>query len=185
MKKQYIFILLLATHLIMGQTPTGNSTEVGITEGQLSVSISGGANYAVPIVVPPGINGVVPQVGLTYNSQSGNGMAGYGWNISGLSAITRTPQTKFHNDNIGVVNYNLSDNYSFDGQRLIAKNGGVYGASGTEYETENFSNVKITSIGALSSNSDIGPDYFIVNYPDGSKAYYGYVIGNNSIGIGV
>ena len=58
-------------------TPTGSSNEVGITEGQLSVSLTGGANYTIPIAVPPGINGVVPQIGLAYNSQSGNGIAGY------------------------------------------------------------------------------------------------------------
>lgn len=50
-------------------TPTGNSTEVGITEGQLSVSLTGAASYTVPIMVAPGINGVVPQVNLSYNSQ--------------------------------------------------------------------------------------------------------------------
>ena len=62
---------------------------MGNTEGELSVSLSGGANYNIPIAVPPGINGVVPQVSLSYNSQGGNGLAGYGWNISGVSVITR------------------------------------------------------------------------------------------------
>ena len=175
MKKQYIFILLFVSHLIMGQTPTGNSTEVGITEGQLSVSLSGGATYSIPIAVPPGINGVVPQVGLTYNSQTGNGMAGYGWNISGVSAITRIPSDKFHDGVIDAVDFDALDRFALDGQRLVVKSGtnGVYGADGTIYETENFSNVKVTSYGVHPSRAvNAGPAYFIVEYPDGSKAYY-------------
>ncbi len=59
-------------------TATGSSSEVGVTDGSLSVSLSGTANYNIPISVPPGINGVVPQIGLSYSSQSGVGVAGYG-----------------------------------------------------------------------------------------------------------
>ncbi|MDI5950259.1 RHS repeat-associated core domain-containing protein [Flavobacterium yafengii] len=154
-------------------TPTGTSTEVGITEGQLSVSLTGGASYSIPIAMSPGINGVVPQVSLTYNSQGGNGVAGYGWNISGVSAITRIPSTKFHDGTIDAVDFDNLDRFAFDGQRLIVKNGGVYGGNGTVYETESFSNVKITSYGVHPSGANYGPAYFLVEYPDGSKAYYG------------
>jgi RHS repeat-associated protein len=175
MKKIYVFILLFVSHLILGQTPTGTSQEVGITDGQLSISLSGGATYSIPIAVPPGISGVVPQISLTYNSQAGNGMAGYGWNISGVSAITRIPRTKFHDGVVGGVNLDANDRFAFDGQRLVVKSGtsGVYGANLTEYETEGFSNVKITSYGVHPSGANYGPAYFIVQYPDGSSAYYG------------
>jgi RHS repeat-associated protein len=163
--------------------PTGNSTEVGITEGQLSVSLSGGANYAIPIAMPPGINGVVPQISLAYNSQGGNGMAGYGWNITGISSITRIPATKFHDGIIDGVDFNSLDRFAFDGQRLIVKNGtnGIYGANGTTYETEGFSNVKITSYGVHPNGANFGPEYFIVEYPDGSKAYYGNLIDTRTV----
>lgn len=181
MKKQYIFILLLATHLIMGQTPTGNSTEVGITEGQLSVSLSGGANYSIPIAVPPGINGVVPQVGLVYNSQGGNGMAGYGWNISGVSAITRIPSDKFHDGVIDAVDFDALDRFALDGQRLILKSGTSYGAAGAIYETQSFSNLKITSLGESPLGTNYGPASFKVEYPDGSIAEYGATTDSRSI----
>lgn len=155
--------------------PTGNSTEVGVTEGQLSVSLTGGATYNIPIAVPPGINGIVPQIALSYNSQGGNGLAGYGWNISGVSVITRIPSTKFHDNNIDAVDFNNLDRFAFDGQRLMVKNGttGIYGANGTVYETEGFSNVQITSYGVHPSGANYGPAYFIVQYPDGSIAHYG------------
>ncbi|MFV8343754.1 FG-GAP-like repeat-containing protein [Flavobacterium sp. XS2P39] len=183
MKHFYFILIFLANSLfISAQTPTGSSTEVGITEGQLSVSLTGGASYDLPLVVPPGINGVVPQVGLTYNSQGGNGLAGYGWNVSGVSIITRIPATKFHDGKIDAVDFNSIDRFSFDGQRLVVKNGtSTYGADGTVYETENFSNVKITSYGVHPSGANYGPAYFIVEYPDGSKAYYGSTTNSRSI----
>lgn len=171
MKKFYFTQLFLLVSLFV----TAQSTEVGVTEGELSVSLSGGANYSIPIAVPPGINGVVPQISLTYNSQGGNGAAGYGWNIAGVSIISRIPSTKFHDGVIDPVDFNSLDRFALDGQRLIVKNetSAVYGADKTIYETESFSNIKITSFGVHTSGANYGPSYFVVEYPDGSKAYYG------------
>jgi RHS repeat-associated protein len=168
---------------ITPSTPTGSSPEVGVTEGQLSVSLTGGATYSIPIAVPPGINGIVPQIALSYNSQGGNGLAGYGWNVSGISVITRTPSTRFHDNYIDPVDFDALDRFSFDGQRLIVKNGtsGVYGANSTVYETESFSNVKITSYGVHPSGANYGPAYFIVQYPDGSLAHYGNSVNSRSL----
>ncbi len=155
--------------------PTGNSSEVGVTEGQLSVSLSGAANYSIPIAVPPGINGVVPQLSLTYDSQSGNGQAGYGWNISGISSIKRIPSTKYHDNIIDPADTDNLDRFALDGQRLVVKTGttGVYGAIGTIYELENYSNIKITSfVDNVSLQYTYGGNGFLVEYPDGSKAKY-------------
>ncbi|MFB9080243.1 RHS repeat-associated core domain-containing protein [Flavobacterium procerum] len=178
MRQIYLFIFLIFSNLtIYGQT------EVGVTVGELSVSLSGGANYSIPISVPPGINSVVPQISLTYNSQSGNGNAGYGWNISGVSAISRIPSTKFHDGIIDPVDFDSYDRFALDGQRLIVKSGtvGIYGANGTIYETENFSNTKITSYGVHPNGVNYGPSYFVVEYPDGSKAYYGSSLDSRSL----
>ncbi|MCV2486489.1 hypothetical protein OD917_16265 [Flavobacterium sp. SH_e] len=161
--------------------PTGTSAEVGVTEGQLSVSLSGAANYSIPIAVPAGINGVVPRVNLVYNSQSGNGIAGYGWSISGVSAITRIPRTKFHDGSVGGVNLDAKDRFALDGQRLILKTGALYGSANTTYETENFSNVKIKAVGVSPLGANYGPASFLVEYPDGSIAEYGSSLDSQSI----
>ncbi len=145
---------------------------IGETMGELTVSLTGGASYNIPIAVPPGINGIEPTISISYNSQGGNGLAGYGWNISGVSVITRIPSTKFHDGNIDAVDFDNLDRFSFDGQRLVLKSG-TYGASGAQYETENYSNVKIISYGTSSYGTPYGPSYFIVYYPDGSTARYG------------
>jgi RHS repeat-associated protein len=174
MKKIFILSFLLLQVLLYSQTsPTGNSTEIGLTEGSLSVSLNGGANYSLPIVVPPGINGVVPQINLAYNSQGGNGMAGYGWNIGGISTISRIPSTTFHDGVIDPVDFDNLDRFALDGQRLVVKTSGKYGSDGTIYETENYSNIKITSIGISPLGLNYGPAYFVVQYPDGAVAQYG------------
>ncbi|MDN3675585.1 FG-GAP-like repeat-containing protein [Flavobacterium branchiarum] len=155
---------------------SGTSSEVGTTEGQLSVSLAGNANYSIPIAVPPGINGVEPRVSLNYNSNRGLvGTAARGWDIGGISTITRIPTTRYHDNRIGTVELNSSDRFALDGQRLMIKNNtsGTYGADGTIYETENYSNLKIVSYGTHPDGANFGPAYFIVEYPDGSKAYFG------------
>lgn len=146
----------------LAASPTGNSPEVGTTNGEVSVAPSGAGTYTMPIAVPPGLNGVTPQIGLTYNSQSGNGIAGYGWNISGLSAISRIPSTVFHDNISDPVDFDTYDRFALDGQRLMLKTGN-YGSPNSTYETENFSNTRITYTGSS----------FKVEYSDGATAYYG------------
>ncbi len=153
--------------------PVGNITsEAGETPGALSVSLTGAANYAVPIAVPPGIDGVSPAIAVSYNSQAGNGLIGWGWNLSGTSTITRIPSTKYHDGVKDPVDFDNLDRFALDGQRLVLKSG-TYGTNGAEYQTENYSNLKITSVGTSPYGAAYGPSYFIVKYPDGSTAYYG------------
>ncbi|WP_340199036.1 FG-GAP-like repeat-containing protein [Ascidiimonas sp. W6] len=145
---------------------------VGETSGSLSVSLSGGANYSVPIAVPVGPAGIKPSIALSYSSQAGNGMAGFGWNVSGVSVISRIPSSKYHDGDIDPVDFDSSDRFAFDGQRMILKSG-THGASGAVYETEQYSNIKITAYGTSYFGAAYGPGYFQVKYPDGSYSYYG------------
>jgi hypothetical protein len=62
---------------------------VGRTPGAFEVSATGEATYTIPIALPPGVNGLTPQIALTYASRSRQAIAGYGWNISGAMAIKR------------------------------------------------------------------------------------------------
>lgn len=64
----------------------------------------------------------MPQISLAYNSQGGYGLAGYGWNIIGVSAITRIPSTKYHDGIIDPVDFDASDRLALDDKRLIFKN---------------------------------------------------------------
>ncbi len=151
----------------------------GSTSDNLSVSLSGGVNYSVPIDVPPGLNGIQPEIALTFDSHAGNGLAGWGWNISGVSVITRIPATYFHENLVDGVDFDSYDRFALDGQRLIVKNG-TYGGSGAVYQTEQYSNLKIISYGSHPDSGIDGPAYFKVFYPDGSIGYYGNSSGSRT-----
>jgi len=142
--------------------------EAGATAGSLSVNLQGGVNYTIPVTTPSGIKDILPNIGITYNSQTANGLAGWGWNISGVSTITRIPSTKYHDGFIDPVDLDSSDRYALDGQRLLLKSG-TYGDANSEYQTEKFSNLKIKAFGSHLHS----PSYFIVYYPNGSRAWYG------------
>lgn len=143
--------------------------KVGSTPGYASVSLSGGATYNIPIFAPPGTAGMQPSVSLAYSSQQGNGNAGYGWNITGMSYITRVGHTIYHDEAVKGVDFN-NDRFSLDGQRLL-KVEGVYGDDGTVYYTEVFNGNKIISHGTTGA----GPEWFEVIGKDGSIVEYGKV----------
>ncbi|MGG8496433.1 RHS repeat-associated core domain-containing protein [Tenacibaculum sp. TC6] len=151
--------------------PVVVTPEAGSTVGSLSVSLTGSANYSVPIVIPSGIRDIAPNISITYTSQGSNGLAGWGWNVSGLSTISRIPATKYYDNKHDGIDFK-DDRFSLDGQRLIIKSG-VYGANESVYQTENFSNVKVVAYGTSPYGASYGPSYFIVYYPNGNRAWYG------------
>lgn len=57
-----------------------------------SITPSGAITYSIPIETAKGYK-YAPQIALTYNSQSGNGIVGYGWELSGLSNIVQTDRS--------------------------------------------------------------------------------------------
>ena len=122
-------------------------------------------------MVPPGIKDIAPNIAISYTSQGANGLAGWGWNVSGLSTISRIPATKYYDNKHDGIDFK-DDRFSLDGQRLIIKSG-TYGTSGSVYQTENYSNVKVVAYGSSPYGSTYGPSYFIVYYPNGTRAWYG------------
>ena len=66
---------------------------------------TGALTYSIPISIPPGRNGIQPNIALTYSSQSGNGILGMGWNLD-LGSIERSTKN-------GIPNYNNTDTFIF------------------------------------------------------------------------
>jgi len=153
--KGYLFqlqSLLLLITLCLLSTPqlAKAATAVGATPGSFKVSETGAATYTIPLTVPPGTAGMAPSLSLNYNSQSGNGPLGMGWSLGGLSAIYRCPATIVQDGFKGGINYDASDRYCLDGQRLVVVSGS-YGADGAEYRTETESYTRIVSFGQAGS----------------------------------
>jgi RHS repeat-associated protein len=68
--------------------PKGGGAIRGIGEKFAANPVTGTGSLTVPIAVTPGRSGFSPQLTLSYDSGSGNGPFGLGWNLS-LPAITR------------------------------------------------------------------------------------------------
>lgn len=139
--------------------------------GTLAVSESGGATYSVPIAVPPGTAGMMPNLSLGYDSQRGSGIVGVGWSLNGFSAIRRCAQTRAQDTSAlsnGRVGFDANDRFCLDGQRLMAVTG-TYGADLTEYRTEIEGFKKVISRGTAGT----GPSWFEVRLPSGRVLEYG------------
>jgi RHS repeat-associated protein len=124
---------------------------VGATAGEFSVDKNGAATYTVPIAVTPGTAGVEPKITLNYSSQAGPGIAGFGWSIGGLSAISRGPQTKLVDGQNRAMDFTRNDRFYLDGQRLVVING-TYSYDGAEYRTEMESFTRVVSYGSTGNS---------------------------------
>lgn len=151
--------------------PSSNNTNgvVGTLGGIVDVSQLGGAVYTIPIDLPTGLGGMKPQLSISYNNQSKNGLLGWNWNLGGISSITRTGGTRYHDGYISAVNY-TDDRFCLDGNRLMNVTNSSYGSHGCSYRTEIDQQSKITSFNESGIN---GPAYFEVRTADGNIFYYG------------
>jgi len=68
--------------------PKGGGAIRGIGEKFAANPVTGTGSTTVPIATSPGRSGFGPQLSLSYDSGSGNGPFGFGWNLS-LPSITR------------------------------------------------------------------------------------------------
>ena len=155
---------------ITGGTPLNNTNGVvGSLGGLVDVSQLGGAVYTIPIDLPAGLGGMKPQLDISYNSQSKNGLLGWGWSLTGISSITRTGKTRYYDGNVSAVNCS-TDRFCLDGSRLLQVSPGDYGGNGTSYRTEQDQMSKIVS---YREQNIKGPAFFKVWTADGNLLYYG------------
>lgn len=143
---------------------TANS--IGTPHGQFEVSATGGATYSVSIECPIGVGGMQPDIALSYNSQGGYGLAGFGFNISGLSVISRGQKNRFYDEEVTGMTYCEEDPLYIDGKRLILYKG-HQGEIGSSYSIEGDPYGGATIRG---NGNDIWMDVWFQN---GSKYEYG------------
>jgi len=112
-----------------------------------------------------------PELSLVYNSRSGNGIAGMGWSVGGLSTIARCLKTTATDGARGPVRYDETDALCLDGARLIfvPKSGTQEGQHGAEYRTEidSFQKVVLEGLGGPAST------HFVAYHKDGQIWEYG------------
>src|SRR5690606_41910956 len=86
-----------------------------------------------------------------------------------LHAFPTRRSSDLSDGKIGGINLDTTDRFALDGQRLLLKSG-IYGDDGAEYQTEQYSNIRIISKGISPIGTEYTPEYFEVYYPDGSFA---------------
>jgi hypothetical protein len=111
---------------------------------------------------------VQPSIALVYGSGGRNGHVGVGWQLEGVSEISRCART-FATDGYadGVHFDDTKDAFCLDGHRLI-NIAGPYGSNGTEYRTEDDMFARIVS----SASPGQGVTGFEVRTKDGRIRTY-------------
>ncbi|MBR4840360.1 MAG: hypothetical protein IK005_07780 [Paludibacteraceae bacterium] len=158
-------ILMAALFLSAGAAGVIAGEVVGEPQSGFSISPSGAATYTIAVDCPPGVNGMQPSVSLSYNSQSGLGIAGWGWNVSGSSSITKTCPNLYYDKVSKPLNSDLSGDYlTLDGQRLVKVK--EIDSTHVEFRTENDALNRIVRVGKDGAYS------FMVYSTDGSNMRY-------------
>ena len=139
--------------IMSGATPTGAKT------------------YNIPIEVYPGINGLQPDLSLTYSSNQNGSYLGKGWEISGLSLIERVNKTIYYDDEVDGVSMSVNDVFTIDGIRLIRT-----GSTNSEIMYES----TVNNIRAIGHYNDSIITHFDVLYPDGKKGVFGMPSAQNN-----
>lgn len=143
----------------------------GYLPSSWSVSPRGQFALTLRVAVPPGRAGVEPALSLEYSSGTGNGIAGVGWSVSGLSTIVRGGRTWARDGETDGVDFTPRDRFFLDGQALVGVDATPYGGNGAEYRTEPDVFVRVHSTSAQPLDPK-GPDTFVVELGDGRVRTY-------------
>lgn len=156
MKRTTYFIRVIAA-ILLAIAPCHISAQgsVGTPKGAFSVSPSGAAIYSVSIDMPEPANGLKPDIAIAYNSQAGNGIVGYGCNITGISVITRGARDIYHDGQAKRIQNTNNDAFFLDGKRIITGH-----PEGDPYTT-------------VTKHDESGYSWFEVTTPDGNRYQYG------------
>ncbi len=140
---------------------------VGKIEYFESFGAAGNKMYSVPIKTAS-VSSKAPEVAISYNSNSQNGMAGYAWDISGLSSICAADKNIYYDGVTSAIDLSVADGcaYILDGMRLVKNIDDL--KDEYQYETvQGFIKVK-----KHLNNGRVA--YFTAKYPDGSTAIFGF-----------
>jgi RHS repeat-associated protein len=139
---------------------------VGKTDGAFAVTADGASSYDIPLWVSPGRGGFTPSLALSYNSRSGPGHFGVGWNLDGTSQIAHCNKNVATDQVSSIPKFAAGDALCLDGNRLLLVSGS--GGDGSEYwEME-------SSFSRVHQHGDLGSSVtFEVQHRDGSVAIYG------------
>ncbi len=94
-------------------------TATGRLASSFRVSPDGVATLTTPLEVPPGTAGMQPKLAMLYNHRGGDGLAGVGFTLAGLSAIEHCAASLEQDAFRCGINDDAHDRFCLDGERLV------------------------------------------------------------------
>ncbi len=137
--------------------PTGPGSLGGIGENVRANLNMGLMSYPIRIVTPKGRNGFSPNISISYSSGSGSGVVGIGWGLSAGSSIERMTVR-------GLPRYKDDDSF-------FAATGELVKIPNSPFYRPKVEGSFIRYRWIHSPGDQRG--YWIAEYPDGSKGYFG------------
>jgi RHS repeat-associated protein len=98
--------------------PSGPGSIEGLGDAFEPQLNSGTSAYSVKVAIPPGVNGLQPEVVLRYNAGSGNGAFGLAWSWSPMSIQRQVEK--------GIPTYGGTDAFTFMGEELVSLSDGTF-----------------------------------------------------------
>ncbi len=151
----------------------GISYAVGEIPIYPGVSPSGARTYQIPIPTVAGVR-FAPSISLVYNSQGGEGEAGYGWSLTGIPSITLINKNVYYHGQAKAANiHNTVDPvFALDGVPIVQNDDP---ATAQSYPF-------VTAQGHILVSKQVNGQGFVksfnVLYPDGKKGIFGAVVDN-------
>ncbi|TNE46026.1 MAG: hypothetical protein EP343_24985 [Deltaproteobacteria bacterium] len=138
--------------------PTGPGSLGGIGENVQANLNMGMMSYPISILLPQGRQNVQPSIRVVYSSSAGSGMMGIGWSLQAGGSIERLTVR-------GLPTYTNSDRfYSDTGELVKIPNSPFYRS---RYEGS------FVRYCWMQKDANDQQGYWVAEYPNGSKAYYG------------
>lgn len=152
--------------------PIVETSRLGTLPGHVTVTDDGLFAYSVPIEVPPGRQGMQPQLAIAYTSRPSESALGVGFSLSGLSAIARCERTFAQDDERRGIELLPTDRFCLDGQRLVAEVPASYGAHGSRYRPESDPTLQVRQTSTAEGGLE-GPTGFVLHLANGRTRHYG------------
>lgn len=138
--------------------------EIPMREG---MTPSGARTYLIPITTASWLK-LTPSVAIGYNSQAGEGWAGYGWDIQGIPSITLMSKNMYYHSTAEGADVNDKDAvFALDGVPLVRN------TQSTTMSAFPLVTARGNILAAPNYNSRGYVMSFTVKYPDGTTADFG------------
>ena len=139
--------------------PEGPGSLEGVGENVGINTNMGSMSYSVPIVAPAGFGAVTPKLSLSYSSSGGESVVGVGWSIP-MPSIERMTYRK-------LPQYTPDDDICANGSEQLVR---LPGTNPPVYRSRFEGGFVRTT---WMEQGDGSEGYWLAEYPDGSKGYFG------------